>query len=109
MTRALRAVTLLLALAAAAAPIARAQPARARATESAPSADARAATGTEPGSELVVTLITFGLGEQVFERFGHNALWVHDAALGTDVAYDWGNFDFAQPAFLRRFLTGDTR
>jgi hypothetical protein len=63
----------------------------------------------EPGGELVVTLITFGLGQQVFERFGHNAIWVHDTALGTDVAYDWGNFDFAQPAFLRRFLTGDTR
>jgi hypothetical protein len=65
--------------------------------------------GAEPGSELDVTLITFGLGQQVFERFGHNAIWVHDNALGTDAAYDWGRFDFEQPGFLRRFLTGDTR
>jgi len=31
------------------------------------------------------------------------------AASGTDVTYDWGNFSFQQPGFLRRFLTGDTR
>jgi hypothetical protein len=65
--------------------------------------------GAEPGSQLDVTLITFGLGEQVFERFGHNAIWVHDNILGTDVAYDWGRFDFDQPHFLQRFLTGDTK
>ncbi|MEO6527963.1 MAG: DUF4105 domain-containing protein [Gemmatimonadaceae bacterium] len=63
----------------------------------------------QPGSELDVTLITFGLGQQVFERFGHNAIWLHDNVRGIDVAYDWGRFDFEQPGFLRRFLTGDTR
>jgi hypothetical protein len=67
------------------------------------------ATATGPGSELSVTLITFGVGEQVWERFGHNALWIHDAKLGTDVAYNWGLFDFEQPGFFRRFLTGDTK
>ena len=63
----------------------------------------------EPGSELDVTLITFGQGQLVFERFGHNAIWLHDNARGLDVAYDWGRFDFEQPGFLRRFLTGETR
>ena len=63
----------------------------------------------EPGSELEVTLMTFWLGEEVFERFGHNALWIHDAANGTNVAYNWGLFSFRQPHFLQRFLTGDTR
>jgi len=62
-----------------------------------------------PGSELDVTLITFGLGEEVFERFGHNAIWLHDNTLGTDIAYDWGNFDFDQPRFVQRFLSGDTK
>jgi hypothetical protein len=74
-----------------------------------PPAPAAATSGAQPGSELDVTLITFGPGQQVLERFGHNAIWVHDNALGTDAAYDWGRFDFAQPGFLRRFLTGDTR
>ena len=47
------------------------------------------------GQRLDVTLMTFGQGEQVFERFGHNALWFHDPARGTDVAYNWGLFDSA--------------
>jgi hypothetical protein len=77
----------------------------------APSAGAASATAQvpEPGSELEVTLMTFGLGQEVFERFGHNALWIHDPANGTDVAYNWGLFSFSQPHFLQRFLTGDTK
>jgi len=70
----------------------------------APSASAPAGT-----DDLDILLVTFGLGQEVFERFGHNAIWVHDAGAGTDVTYDWGNFSFQQPGFLRRFLTGDTR
>ncbi|HEX7941618.1 MAG TPA: DUF4105 domain-containing protein, partial [Gemmatimonadaceae bacterium] len=77
-------------------------------TPSAPAASA-AAPAPKPGSELEVTLMTFGLGQEVFERFGHNALWIHDAANGTNVAYNWGLFSFRQPHFLQRFLTGDTR
>jgi hypothetical protein len=68
-----------------------------------------APTPTGPGSELSATLITFGVGEQVWERFGHNALWIHDAVTGRDVAYNWGLFDFEQPGFFQRFLTGDTK
>ena len=60
-------------------------------------------------AELTVTVITFDPGEQVWERFGHNALWIHDAQAGTDIAYNWGLFDFAQPDFLQRFLSGDTK
>lgn len=63
----------------------------------------------EPGSELTVTLVTFGQGEQVFERFGHNALLFHDASTGTDTAYHWGLFNFSEPRFIARFLSGDTR
>jgi hypothetical protein len=28
-------------------------------------------------------LVTFGPGPAVWERFGHNALWIHDPATGT--------------------------
>jgi hypothetical protein len=62
-----------------------------------------------PDSELTVYLMTMGPGDAVWERFGHNAIWVRDHALGTDVVYNWGMFDFNQPNFLGRFLTGDTR
>lgn len=62
-----------------------------------------------PGSEITVTLVTFGLGHEVFERFGHNALLFHDASTMTDSAYHWGLFSFGEPGFLLRFLTGDTK
>ncbi|CAN5915386.1 DUF4105 domain-containing protein [soil metagenome] len=68
---------------------------------------ASAVTGT-PGSNITVTLVTFGLGHEVFERFGHNALWLHDATTLQDSAYHWGLFSFDEPGFLLRFLTGDT-
>ena len=60
------------------------------------------------GSPITVTLVTFGLGQEVFERFGHNALWFHDATTLQDSAYHWGLFSFDEPGFLLRFLTGDT-
>ena len=69
---------------------------------------AAAATPVAPQA-LTVTLVTFGIGPAVWERFGHNALWIHDGEAGTDIAYNWGLFDFEQPGFFRRFLTGDTK
>ncbi|HYW31175.1 MAG TPA: DUF4105 domain-containing protein [Gemmatimonas sp.] len=61
------------------------------------------------GQSLVVSLLTYGPGDEVFERFGHVALSVRDTLTGQDVAYNWGMFDFDQPNFLGRFLTGDTK
>ncbi len=67
------------------------------------------APSTEPGSNLTVYLLTFGWGEVSWERFGHNAIWIKDRAHGTDITYNWGMFDFRQPRFVWRFVTGDTR
>ena len=50
--------------------------------------------------------MTFGPGRQVWERFGHNAIWVHDPVHGTDEAYNYGLFDFHQQNFLLRFARG---
>ncbi|MFN9795333.1 MAG: DUF4105 domain-containing protein, partial [Gemmatimonas sp.] len=61
------------------------------------------------GAALQFTLYTYGPGDEVFERFGHIALAVSDANTGEDTAFNWGMFDFDQPNFLGRFLTGDTR
>lgn len=63
----------------------------------------------EPGSQLTVYLVTFGWGDAVWERFGHNAIWIRDRAHNTDVTYNWGMFDFNQPHFVWRFVTGDTK
>ncbi len=63
----------------------------------------------EPGASLRISVLTFGQGPAVFERFGHNALRVQDTATGLDLAYNWGMFSFEQPNFLGRFLSGDTQ
>ena len=60
-----------------------------------------------PGSELTVYLMTMGSGDEVWEKFGHNALWIHDSLRNTDIAYNWGLFDFSASDFMPRFLKGD--
>lgn len=60
----------------------------------------------EPGSDLTVSLMTFGPGREVWERFGHNAIWIHDPVHGTDQAYNYGLFDFRQENFILRFVRG---
>lgn len=67
---------------------------------------ARQGAAAEPGSELTVYLLTMGPGDAVWERFGHNALWIHDPARGTDQAYNYGLFDFRQENFVLRFVQG---
>ena len=60
-------------------------------------------------SRRPVLLMTMGQGDEVFEKFGHNAIVVWDDAAGQPLVYNWGMFDFEQPNFIGRFLTGDTR
>ncbi|MEO8200384.1 MAG: DUF4105 domain-containing protein [Gemmatimonadota bacterium] len=60
----------------------------------------------EPGSELTIYLMTFGPGEQIWERFGHNAIGVRDAAAGTDSVFDYGRFSFTEKGFLVHFMQG---
>ena len=57
----------------------------------------------------VISLLTFGPGDAIFERYGHNAIRVQDRLTGSDLAYNWGMFSFEEPGFLRRFLSGETR
>lgn len=58
------------------------------------------------GGRLAVYLVTFGPGPRVWERFGHNALWIRDTLSGTGPAYDFGRFDFQQERFFRNFADG---
>lgn len=60
----------------------------------------------EPGSELTISIMTMGVGAEVWERFGHNAIVVEDRRYGTSVAYNFGMFSFRQENFLLRFIQG---
>ena len=62
-----------------------------------------------PGARLQVFLLTMGQGDAVWEKFGHNALWIRDRSAGLDVAYNWGLFDFNEADFIPRFLKGSMR
>ncbi|MBA3656228.1 MAG: DUF4105 domain-containing protein [Gemmatimonadaceae bacterium] len=62
-----------------------------------------------PGEELTVYLMTMGPGDAIFEKFGHTAIWIHDAARQRDVAYNWGLFDFNDKDFIARLARGRMR
>src|SRR5215212_1211669 len=53
-----------------------------------------------------IYLLTMGPGDEVWEKFGHNAIWVHDPQRGADPAYNYGMFDFRQENFVLNFARG---
>lgn len=69
-------------------------------------AQQRVSPHPEPGSELTIYLMTFGPGEQIWERFGHNAIGVRDGIAGTDSVFDYGRFSFTEKGFLVHFMQG---
>ena len=58
------------------------------------------ARAAEPGDSLTISLLTMGVGEHPFTKFGHSALWVHDSATGRDEIYNYGTFAFDSPTLL---------
>jgi hypothetical protein len=62
--------------------------------------------GKAPDSALEVSLLTFGPGQIYWERFGHNAIVIHDPASGETTSYNYGMFDFEEENFFLNFLRG---
>ncbi len=60
----------------------------------------------EPGSDLTIAVMTMGVGAEVWERFGHNAIVVENRSRGTSTAYNFGMFSFRQENFVLRFIQG---
>lgn len=59
----------------------------------------------EDSSHLRISLLTCGTGDGVEETFGHNAVRVVDSALGTDLAFNYGTFEFDDD-FAIKFARG---
>ncbi|MDO6744020.1 DUF4105 domain-containing protein [Tenacibaculum soleae] len=53
-----------------------------------------------------ISIITSGPGEVLYEKFGHTAIRVKDAALQLDLIYNYGIFDFDNPTFYADFTKG---
>ena len=56
-------------------------------------------------AEMSAAIVTIGPGDEVWEKFGHNMLLIHNPQRGLDVAFNWGVFDFG-PDFIPHFLQG---
>jgi hypothetical protein len=66
------------------------------------------------GDQLQVFLLTMGAGADIYERFGHNAIWVRDTVAHTDRIYNYGMFEFPRAfadklKFFGRFAMGRPR
>jgi hypothetical protein len=48
-----------------------------------------------------------GTGDAVWEKYGHNAIWIHDPVGETDWVFNYGVFDFDSPGYWGRFIRGD--
>lgn len=59
-----------------------------------------------PGENLEISLITFAPGAIYWERFGHNAIEVHDKVSGESASFNYGVFDFDERGFLLNFARG---
>lgn len=53
-----------------------------------------------------ISLLTCATGDALYSAFGHTAFRVQDSALGIDVVYNYGTFDFDQPNFYLNFTKG---
>ncbi len=60
----------------------------------------------ESGRNVTISLLTMGDGDEVWELFGHAAIWIHDNATGRDSVFNWGVFDRSAPHFIPHFLEG---
>ncbi len=60
------------------------------------------------GEDLVIKLVTFGPGDDVYNYFGHNAMVVQDRLQGTARLYNYGMFHFGfdmLPNYMKGRLT----
>jgi len=59
-----------------------------------------------PGCSLQVSLLTCTPGDELYSSFGHSALRLKDSVYDTDVIFNYGTFDFYDPAFYKKFIRG---
>jgi hypothetical protein len=53
-----------------------------------------------------VSLLTVGVGDEIYAAFGHTGIRITDSAAGTDIVYNWGTFDGFQEDFELKFMRG---
>ncbi len=66
--------------------------------------------GRDRGAALTATVLIFSPGDHPFFKFGHNAIWIHDASARDyrlrDRVYNYGTFGFDDWTLIPKFVTG---
>ncbi len=60
---------------------------------------------TDPETSQI-SLLTVGLGEDLYTRYGHTMIRVQDTGNHIDYLANWGMFDFSDPWFIPKFFRG---
>lgn len=55
-----------------------------------------------------ISLLTCGPGSELYAKFGHTAIRVHDPANSIDLSFNYGYFDYNTPGFYYKFVNGET-
>jgi len=66
----------------------------------------RPATAAEPGDEISISVLTYGPGDNAFDKFGHQAIRVHDKRAREDWVYNFGTYGFDSVALIPKFFLG---
>ncbi len=64
-------------------------------------------SGVAAENRFDISVITVGPGRHLFTRFGHIALLTDDHQTGIKKVYNFGEFDFHDPALRTKYLRGD--
>jgi hypothetical protein len=56
--------------------------------------------------QATVSLVTVWPGKEVYDSFGHTAIWIYDPQNGIDKVYGYGTYDFNAPNFYGKFVRG---
>jgi len=57
-------------------------------------------------SHLRISILTCGVGDELYSSFGHTGVRVIDNVHHTDDVYNYGTFDFGDPDFYKKFTLG---
>jgi len=64
-----------------------------------------AQTDSLQACDLQISLLTCSPGEELYSTFGHTAVRVKNATIGSDIVFNYGTFEFS-PEFYTQFIQG---
>lgn len=70
------------------------------------SAQSDSTISIESDNDLQVSILTCGVGDDLYASFGHIGIRVKNSELGIDEVYNYGTFDYSDPDFYVKFTLG---